>query len=66
MLKRVPGEYDPDHPHAYDLRMKSFIAGSQLSQAQVTSAGFDEELAAMFTKAGEFIRFLCNAVGIPF
>ena len=66
MLRRVPREFDPDHPHADDLRMKSFIAGSQLSQAQVTDARFGEELAAMFTKAREFTRFLCDAVGIPF
>jgi uncharacterized protein (TIGR02453 family) len=66
VLKRVPREFDPDHPHADDLRLKSFIAGSRLTQRQVTTAGFDGELATMFGKAREFTRFLCDAVGVPF
>lgn len=65
-LKRVPREFDESHPHADDLRMKSFIAGSNLSQMQVTAAGFDEELYAMFVKARDFTRFLCDAIGVRF
>ncbi len=66
MLKRIPKDLDDEHPYPDDLRMKSFIAGTRLSQAQVTSVGFDAELARMFTKASAFTRFLCDAVGIPF
>ena len=66
MLKRVPPGLDPNHPYADDLRMKSFIAGANLTQKQVTSAGFDEELASMFSRAGRFTGFLCDALGLPF
>jgi len=66
MLKRVPPGFDPSHPYADDLRMKSFIAGTNLTQKQVTSAGFDEELATMFSRAGRFTAFLCDALGLPF
>ena len=66
MLKRVPPGLDPNHPYAHDLRMKSFIAGANLTQKQVTSAGFDEELASMFSGAGRFTGFLCGALGLPF
>ncbi len=66
MLKRVPKELDDEHPYPDDLRFKSFIAGTRLSQAQVTSSEFDAELARMFTKASAFTRFLCDAIGIPF
>lgn len=66
MLKRVPTGFATDHPHADDLRMKSFIAGTMLTQKQVTSAGFDETLAGMFAKASGFTRFLCEALGLPF
>lgn len=66
MLKRVPRELDPDHPFPDDLRQKSFIAGSKLSQAQVTSAGFDAELAAMYRTASGYTRFVCEAIGVPF
>jgi uncharacterized protein (DUF2461 family) len=66
MLKRVPPGLDPDHPHADDLRMKSFIAGANLSQKHVTSVGFDDDLAAMFARANRFTGFLCDALGLPF
>ncbi len=66
MLKRVPKELDPDHPYTDDLRMKSFIASARISQAQVTSAGFDSQIAGMFKKASNFTFFLCDAVGVSF
>jgi uncharacterized protein (TIGR02453 family) len=66
MLKRVPAGLDPGHPHADDLRMKSFIAGATLTQKQVASAGFDQELASMFANAGDYARFLCDALELPF
>jgi uncharacterized protein (TIGR02453 family) len=66
MLKRVPAGLDPGHPYADDLRMKSFIAGATLTQRQVTSAGFDQELASMFARASGYGRFLCDALGLPF
>lgn len=66
MLKRVPYGFDPGHPHADDLRMKSFIAGASLNQKQVTGSGFDEMLAVMYAKASGFTRFLCNALDLPF
>jgi uncharacterized protein (DUF2461 family) len=66
MLKRVPSGLDPAHPYADDLRMKSFIAGSMLTQKQVTTSGFDQDLAGMFTRASGFTRFLCEALDLPF
>ena len=66
MLKRVPPGLDPNHPYVDDLRMKSFIAGANLTQKQVTSAGFDEELATMFSRASRFTGLLCDALGLPF
>lgn len=65
MLKRVPKEYT-DHPHADDLRLKSFIAASRLSQKEVTMAGFDERLASMLEPSRDYTAFLCDAVGAPF
>jgi uncharacterized protein (TIGR02453 family) len=65
-LKRVPRDFDPNHPYAEDLKMRSFIAGATVSQRVVTSSGFDSELASMFTSAGPFAAFLCQAVGVPF
>ena len=65
-LKRVPKEYDEDHPYPDDLRLKSFIAGTTLTQKQVTSPGFDAELGTKFKKSAGLTEFLCNAIGVPF
>jgi uncharacterized protein (TIGR02453 family) len=66
MLKRVPKEFDADHPFADDLRMKSFIAGRRVTQKSVTSDDFDARLAKSFGRARAFTAFLCEAVGLPF
>lgn len=66
LLKRVPKEFDPDHPYPDDLKQKSFIAGTRLTQAKVTSAGFDADLAALYKKASNYTAFLCSAIGVPF
>ena len=65
-LKRVPKEFAEDHPYPEDLRMKSFTAGTTLTQKQVTTAGFDAELGGMFKKSAGYTEFLCNAIGVPF
>lgn len=65
-LKRLPKGFEPDHPWADDLRLKSFIASTRLTQAQVTSPGFLDDLADRFGRAGPMTDFLCAAVGLPF
>ena len=45
--------------------MRSFIASTSLTQKQVTGAGFEEELATMFSMASRFTRF-CVCLGLPF
>jgi uncharacterized protein (TIGR02453 family) len=65
-LKRVPREFDENHPYADDLRMKSFVAGAGVPDQMIAAPGFDRDLAAMFTKAGSFTAFICSAIGLPF
>jgi uncharacterized protein (DUF2461 family) len=65
-LRRVPGDLDAEHPHVDDLRLKSFIAATRLTQRTVTSSGLDDELHGLFVKASSFTRFLCDAVTVPF
>lgn len=65
-LKRVPKELDADHPYPDDLRLRSFIAGTNLTQRTVTSTGFSDELFGSFEKARPFTQFLCGAIGVPF
>jgi uncharacterized protein (TIGR02453 family) len=65
-LKRVPAQYDADHPYADDLRLKSFIASQPLAQKVITSSTFADALAAEIDKTRPFVAFLCKAVGLPF
>jgi uncharacterized protein (TIGR02453 family) len=65
-LKRLPKQYDPEHPFADDIRLKSFIASRSLSQKAVTSSSFVDDLSADLEKARPLAGFLCEAIGLPF
>ena len=65
-LKRVPKEYDQEHPYADDIRRKSFTAGQRLTQKAVTSDDFATVFARELKKASPFNRFLCEAIGLPY
>jgi uncharacterized protein (TIGR02453 family) len=65
-LKKVPKEYDADHPFADDIRRKSFTAGQRLSQKTVTSSDFMSQYLGELKKASQFNAFLCEAVGLPY
>ncbi len=65
-LKRAPRGFDPTHPLVDDLRRRSFIATCRLTQREVTSPGFAEELALRYRAATPFMRFLCHAIGVEF
>ncbi|CAN5816459.1 hypothetical protein BH23ACT4_BH23ACT4_05590 [soil metagenome] len=65
-LKRLPKQYDPEHPFADHIRLKSFIASRPLSQKAITSPGFADELSVDLEKARPLAAFLCEAVALPF
>ncbi len=65
-LIRPPRGYDADHPLIDDLKRKDFIASARLSQKQITSPTFIDEYETMLKAGTPFMRFLCEAVGVPF
>jgi uncharacterized protein (TIGR02453 family) len=65
-LKRLPKQYDPEHPYADDIKLKSFIASRSLSQKAVTSSSFADDLSADMEKARPLAAFLCEAIALPF
>jgi uncharacterized protein (TIGR02453 family) len=65
-LKRPPRGYDEDHPLIKDLKRKDFIASVRLTQKQVTSDTFLADFTDNCKRATPFMRFLCEAVGLPF
>lgn len=65
-LVRPPKGYDPDHPLIDDLKRKDFIASTRLTQKLITSADFLPTFTDHAKRGVPFMRFLCDAVGVPF
>ena len=65
-LANPPKGFDPSHPFVEDLKRKDFVASARLTQKAVTADGFIDQFAGMCRRATPFMRFLCEAVGVPF
>lgn len=65
-LKRPPTGYAADHPLIDDLKRKDFIASTRLAEKQITSDSFMADFTSNCERAAPFMRFLCEAVGLPF
>lgn len=65
-LKRPPRGYDPSHPLAEDLMRKDFFAGRTFTQQDATGPGFLPLVAESFRLGSPYMKFLCQAVGVPF
>lgn len=65
-LRRPPKGYDHNHPVIEDLKRKDFIGITTLSQEGVTRPEFPRDLAEIYTAGSSFVKFLCDAVGLPF
>lgn len=65
-LKRPPSGVDADHPFIDDIKRKDFIAVCDLEESAVTAPDFDKRLAKTFAAGGGLVRFLCEALDVPF
>ena len=65
-LKRSPRGFEPDHPLIDDLKRKDHIAWVDLEEEDVCSPGFLEDFAFVCQRAVPYMRFLTNALGLPF
>jgi uncharacterized protein (TIGR02453 family) len=65
-LVNPPRGFDPAHPYIEDLKRKDLVASVSLSQKAVTSATFLDDFTGLCRTASPFMRFLCDAVGVPF
>ena len=65
-LKRIPRGFAKDHPLADDLRRRDFIAIHELPLGDALGPRFPDLAAARMRDAGGFVRFLCEALDIPF
>jgi uncharacterized protein (TIGR02453 family) len=65
-LSRAPKGYDPAHPAIDDIKRTSFVFGRELTQSRSARATFIDDVAESFAAARAPMRFLCQALGLPF
>lgn len=65
-LSNAPRGYAKDHPLLDDLKRKDFIAITAVSRTLVTSASLQAEVIKSFRSAVPFMKFMCNALELPF
>ena len=65
-LKTVPRGFDKDHELIDDLRWKDFIALKNISKKDIESMDFVDNTIKAFKTAEPLMKFLCEAVGVPF
>lgn len=65
-LKRPPRDFPADHPCVEDLKRTDFIGLEELEEKDVLDPGYLDHVAASFAAGGPFMRFLCDALRVPF
>lgn len=65
-LKRPPRGYDADHQYIGDLKRKDFIGVKELDVDALFDASIVSEVASSFKASKPFVRFLCEAIDVPF
>ncbi len=65
-LKRIPRGYAAEHPLADDLRRKDFIAVRRLSEQDVVQSGFLQRYTDLCREPIKLMKFLTEALGLPF
>ena len=65
-LQRPPRGLDPESEVIEDLKRKDFIAVRSLPPKAVEEKQFAKEVAKGFAATEDFLRFLCEAVGVAF
>ena len=63
-LVRPPKGIDPEHPLIDDLKRKSFMATTSLTQRDVTSASFMDDFLGHCKAASPMMALLCDAVDV--
>ena len=65
-LKRPPRGFPADHPWIEDLKRTDFIGLEALEEQDVLDKRFPDYVASSFAAGRPFMRFLCDALRVPF
>jgi len=64
-LLRPPKGYDPGHPFIEDIKRKDFYTTVPFTEKQICSPRFLLDFAAACKKMSPLVRFLTEALGMP-
>lgn len=64
-LKRVPPSYDPRHPFAEDLKLKDFYVMTRFSEKEVCASSFMDRFVEVCRRTAPLMKFLTQALGLP-
>ena len=65
-LTRPPRGFDASHPRIDDIKRKDFIAVKDMTVEEALTPRFQQKVETAFKASEPFMRFLCNAVNVPF
>jgi uncharacterized protein (TIGR02453 family) len=65
-LKGPPRDYPADHPLIEDLKRTDFVALRDLKETEVFGEGFLDRVAESFAAGRPLMRFLCEALSLPY
>jgi len=65
-LKRPPRGYPPDHPLVEDLKRKAFVGFCVWESSALTTKDFLTRVLDTYKTSTPFMRFLCEALSLPF
>lgn len=65
-LKKAPFGIEKDHPMIHDLKRKDFIGVTSLDDEAILSSDLLKTVIEHFKKGNNLMRFLCDALRVPF
>ena len=65
-LKRAPRGFSEDDPRIEDLKRIDFVGFCPLTEKQVLDKRFLDRVATLFAASRPFMRFVCEAIRVPF
>ncbi|MFQ5967789.1 MAG: DUF2461 domain-containing protein [Acidimicrobiia bacterium] len=65
-LVRPPKSFDPEDPLIEDLKRKDFLGTARFKESEITADDFMDTYTQISKAGTPFMRFLCEAVRVPF
>ena len=65
-LKSAPRGFDKEHELIEDLKRKDFVVSKNIDEKIIEKVSFVDDTIKLFKSAEPLMKFLCDALGVPF